>query len=389
MQPPELAARSRPTKADRTLAALAYVGPGWAVALLIAPPRRFVLRHTLLATTLHLTRCIASALVVLLWLLAHRGADPLAGPMSLQFGSLLVFGVPWLGLSGQLLLALALPLGGIWLLCLAGALIAGSGHTLDLHGLLNGDWSDPLPADSQPTTSRWDDPRQARALTEQRLNRIWHASRQAAAERRRVERMRWIRGEQDVVLGQLDNLNHMLSLGELSMNRFNLLHSELIAYLNELRQELLELEQRRAEPDGALDLSRRPTALGALPDVRVLSLAVVDASGAPVRTYGHFPLDESIITGMVAAFESLSAEMFGSHVHKTQLAGGQVVHFARGQALVAYAVFEDDPSPRQIANLRDFLGAFEETNRAALRVLPVDPSRLREVPAPFAVARPA
>ncbi|HET7036152.1 MAG TPA: hypothetical protein VFI42_10770 [Thermomicrobiaceae bacterium] len=389
MQPPDLAARARPTNADRALAALAYVGPGWAVALLLAPPRRFVLRHSLLATTLHLTRCVACALVVLLWLLAHRDAGPLTAPLALQFGSLLVFGVPWIGLSAQLLLALALPLGGLWLLCLAGALAAASGHTLDLHGLLHGDWSDPLPAESNPTTSRWDDPRQARELTEQRLNRIWRASRQAAMERQRVERMRWIRGEQDVVLGQLDNLNHMLSLGELSMTRFNALHSELIAYLTELRQELLELEQRRAERDSTLDPSRRPTALGALPDVRVLSLAVVDASGMPVRTYGYFPLDESIITGMVAAFESLSAEMFGSHVHKTQLSGGQVVHFARGQALVAYAVFEDDPSPSQIAGLRDFLLTFEETNRAALRILPVDPSRLREVPAPFAVATPA
>lgn len=386
MQPSLAQRQAQPRHSSQTVSALAYLGAGWAVVLLLATPRRFTVRHAQIAAVIHLARVGVCGLVVAGWLLAHRQTTPVAEPLSQHLGALLLAGLPWVSAPRGLLLALAFPLGVSWIAAAGGALAAASGHTLDLHALLHADWTEPAPrAWHRDTAPLVDDRVRARELTEQRLHRMWNASRVAAVERRRVERMDQLRAEQDEVLGRLDNLNQMLSLGELSLNRFNLRQADLIAYLDELRAEMGEIERRTGEVPVA-ESARRAAPLGELPEVRALTVAVVDPSGIPLRTYGHFPLDESIITGMVTAFESLSAEMFGSHVHKTQLADGQVVHFARGRSTVAYAVFEDEPAPGQIARLRDFLDAFESLNATELRRLPVDTAHLRDVPLGFEFA---
>ena len=388
MQPSLARDRFHPGSTSQIAAALSYLGAGWALALLFAPPRRFIMRHAMIAASLHMARVGICGLVIAIWLFAHRDTQPVAESLSLHLGSLLLLGIPWVNAPGGMLQALAVPLGASWIAGLSAAAAAALGHTLDLQGLLNADWSDPAPR-QQPrdTAPLFDDRTRARELTEQRLNRMWNASRVAAVERRRVERMDQLRAEQDEVLGRLENLNQMLSLGEMSLSRYNTLQADLIAYLDELRAEMSDIERRNGGVSASAETSRRgAAALGPLPDVRVLTLAVVDPSGIPLRTYGHFPLDESIITGMVTAFESLSAEMFGSLVHKTQLADGQVVHFARGRSTVAYAVFEDDPAPGQIAQLRDFLTAFESLNSTELRRLPVDTAHLRDVALGFEFA---
>lgn len=384
-QPP----RTIPGRRSRLMATLAYIGPLSLVIAGLLPRSRFVLRHALIAMTLHLVRFAMAGMVLTLWLFPGDGVETgRVARLAADLGALLLAGVPWPGgMTREAALLLSFPLGMTWIASLAGAAAAATGHTLDYHALLHADWPDAPPEPAVESSTPIDERAYARELRERQLARIWSASRVAQAERRRRERMEQIKREMEVVLVRLDYLNHLLSFGELSLSRFTAMHTELIGYLDALRRELVDLQARRTDVLSAEKRPVAPLALTEIPQVQVLTLAVLDPSGVPIFTSGHFPLDESLITGMVSALDSLSEEMFGSRVHKTQLAEGQVVHFARGQYTVAFVIFEDEPAPVQIGHLREFLDDFERANAAVLASPPVDTDRLVPVPVPFAFLR--
>lgn len=378
---------------NRRIATLAYLG---GVSLVLVPLRlrsRYVARHATVAGGLQLIRFAWATLTILVWSLSTNNQISLRiNRLLIDMCMLLITGIPWpSGMDVRFALALSLPIGCTWLLGLVGAYLAATGRTIDLDACFHADWSGEMiyPQESyvddkrSKVRRRPEDRSRLKEMTEQRLDRMWQASQLAASERRRAERLEQVRVDQNAVLSRIANLNRMLSLGEISLTRFNTVYAELIDYLNVLRLELNDLEMRRVD---ALDFNEsrpRPPTIDHVPETRVLTLAIVDTAGLPIRTYGEFPLDESVITGMVTAFESLSEEMFGSHVHKTQLADGQVVHFVRGQYTIAYANFEDEPAAEQIFRLREFHESFEAVNDAGLRDLPTDPARLTDVPTPF------
>jgi hypothetical protein len=118
----------------------------------------------------------------------------------------------------------------------------------------------------------------------------------------------------------------------------------------------------------------------------VETISIITADGVPIFTYGQFQLDEAIVAGILSAFDSLSEEVFGSRVHKTSLAGGQVLYFAHGQHVLVMAVFDDEPSPRQIEQLRTMLLQFEQANSGPLARKQYDPAYLHQVEIPFRFA---
>jgi len=387
---------SYPTRSiivNRRIATLSYFG---GISLLLIPfrPRsRYVARHVTVAGGLQLIRFVWATLSIIVWGLSTSEQSPTGiHRLLLDMCMLLVTGIPWpVGIDTRFALALSLPIGCTWILGLVGAYLAATGRTVDLEACFSADWSGEMnyphedAHDSQRhhDTRRMEDRSRVKEVTEQRLDRIWQASQVAAVERRRSERLEQVRVDQDAVLSRLANLNQTLSLGEISLSRFNAVYADLIDYLNVLRIEMNDLEMRRTDAIDFNDQRPRPPTIDHVPETRVLTLAIVDPSGLPLRTHGDFPLDESVITGMVSAFESLSEEMFGSQVHKTQLSQGQVVHFVRGRFSIAYAVFEDEPAPEQIFRLREFHEAFETINEAGLRNLPVEPTSLTDVMMPF------
>ncbi len=378
---------------NRRIATLSYFG---GISLLLIPfrPRsRYVARHVTVAGGLQLIRFVWATLTIIVWSLSTNEQTSFGiHRLLLDMCMLLTTGIPWpSGIDTRFALALSLPIGCTWILGLVGSYLAATGRTVDLEACFSADWSGEMiyPHEDfndghlHTNSKRAEDRSRVKEVTEQRLDRIWQASQVAAVERRRSERLEQVRVDQDAVLSRIANLNRMLSLGEISLTRFNAVYADLIDYLNVLRIELNDLEMRRLDGVDFKDQRPRPPTIDHVPETRVLTLAIVDTSGMPLRTYGDFSLDESIITGMVSAFESLSEEMFGSQVHKTQLAQGQVVHFVRGKYTVAYAVFEDEPSPEQIFRLREFHESFETINDADLHRLPIDPNGLTDAETPF------
>jgi hypothetical protein len=385
--------QTRSIVVNRRIATLSYFG---GISLMLIPMRlrsRYAARHVTVAGGLQLIRFVWATLTIVVWNLSSNDqVAPHMNRLLVDMCMLLITGIPWpSGIDIRFALALSLPIGCTWILGLVGSYLAATGRTVDLEACFNADWSGEMiyPQEEygdnqrQNAKHRAEDRSRFKEMTEQRLDRIWQASQLAAVERRRTERLEQVRVDQDAVLSRIANLNRMLSLGEISLTRFNSVYADLIDYLNVLRMELNDLEMRRMDAVDFKDQRPRPPTIDHVPDTRVLTLAIADTSGLPIRTYGEFPVDESLITGMVSAFESLSEEMFGSHVHKTQLADGQVVHFVRGRFTVAYAIFEDEPAPEQIFRLREFHESFEAINEDRLRYLPVDPTRLTDMPTPF------
>jgi len=388
-----MAYQTRAIIVNRRVATISYIGGLSLLIIALRPRSKYAARHANVAAGLHLIRFGWAALTLIVWGmsandLAARSLDRIAVDLSM----LLIAGIPWpAGIDIHLALALSLPLGFTWVLALAGAVLAATGRTVDLENCFHSDWSGEMQypddefsrASRSSGKSRAEDRSRLKELTEQRLDRMWQASQVAALEHRRVERLEEVRADQDAVLSRIANLNRMLALGEISLSRFNTVYSELIDYLDVLRLEAGNLELRRADARSLNEQGLRPPTIDSIPETRVETLAIVDPSGLPLVTHGHFSLDESMITGMVSVFESLSEEMFGSAVHKTQLADGQVIHFVRGQATVAYAIFEDEPAVEQILRLREYHQNFEMLNADVLRVLPIDVAQLRDLASPF------
>ena len=109
---------------------------------------------------------------------------------------------------------------------------------------------------------------------------------------------------------------------------------------------------------------------------------MIDLSGTPVFTWGHFPLDEALTAGMMSALDTLAEEMFGAPVQKTALAEGAVVSVVRGERTRLVAWFDGDPSPVQLRDLQGYLEEFERANAAVLASLPVDCGRIVALPVP-------
>lgn len=385
--------QTRSIVVNRRVATISYIGGLSLLIIALRPRSKYVARHANVAAGLHLIRFSWAALTLIVWSLsAYNMLDRPINRVALDLSMLLIVGIPWpSGIDIHLALALSLPLGFTWVLGLTGAVLAATGRTADLERCFHSDWSgemqysdDEFSRASRPgSKSRKEDRSRLKELTEQRIDRIWQASQVAALEHRRVERLDEVRADQDAVLSRIANLNRMLALGEISLTRFNTVYAELIDYLDVLRLEAGNLEMRRADARSLNDHGPRPPTIDSVPETRIETLAIVDPSGLPLVTHGHFSLDESMITGMVSVFESLSEEMFGSAVHKTQLADGQVIHFVRGQATIAYAIFEDEPAVEQILRLREYHQNFEMVNAEVLRVLPIDVAHLRDLASPF------
>jgi hypothetical protein len=371
---------------ERWRAALAYLGIG-ALVVLAWGQGRFSRSHAWTAALLHLLRLIISGLGLGLWHVSQRDAALAPGDWLDWLWHLItmaLLGLPHPGFGGVARSPWLAPAGAIWLLDLAGALIALSGRSLPWPAPVVDGVAAGAPAVAQQERAR------LRRLRDQRLAQIRSATATAAGERLRERRIHESKRELGANLVRLDHLNHLLATDQLSGARHRALAGEVEEEITALREELAALGARisgslapRSEAIG------RVAGLGGQLQARTLSLSFVDRSGMPLFTFGQFPLDEALIAGMLSAFNSLSQEIFGSPVHKTHLAKGQVLYFVHGQWCVLMALFDAEPSPAQTAHLQSCLTTFEYNNAAELQRDPVTPARLRPIGIDFDLAQPA
>lgn len=374
---------------DRLLAALSYVSVLGLVIFAAVPMRQFLARHNWLAVSLHLVRFAWVAATLAIWWvvgdhstevynLRYFGAD---------LAMLLIAGVPWnTTWSTAALPWFVTPLAVTWVLSFGGFLLAASGRTADFHAFTHADWSDPKVRRIWLSRSPEEEREMARIARERQLERLQQSTRLVTTERER--RTRIVAYEEEIA--RLEKLrlhnDHLLGVGEISRRRYDMMQDEIDREIAELMSRIHELQSRIAMPPSVVPDRLRVHRLERDAESPLEGLTIVTPDGLPLFSYGHFALDEALVSGILSAFDSLSEEVFGSRVHKTNLAEGTVLHFAHGQWVVILAVFTDEPSPRQVEHLRKMLQQFEAANAGPLSRKAWDPAYLHEVQIPFRFA---
>ena len=192
--------------------------------------------------------------------------------------------------------------------------------------------------------------------------------------------------EAEELIGRLQaeraHIDQLLALGEISRRRYDSLADDIDEEILELQAAVNVMRQRQTAPT-TVPKKLRVGRLDRTPESEVETIAIVAPSGVPLFTYGSFQLDNAIVAGMLSAFDGISEEVFGSRVHKTELAEGQVVHFAHGHYVIVLAIFVEEPPPRQIEQLRTMLQQFEAANAGPLSRGAFDPNYLHEIISPF------
>lgn len=389
----------------RLLAALGYLGLTGALVPLAQPDNLFVVRHARRGVVLHLLRVALIAPVLALAL-----TDPINGrstatllAFARDISLLVLIGMPspeiMAGTSGLWILG---SLVFTWGLQFLGMLLACSGLTADMHAFLHAEWPNYSGPDRRGAGRRRNDggivtvtelereyKESVVKLRENRLARVRAADSVAASERQRGRSLAELQEEFDKANARRAHMNTLLELGEVSERRWAESTRQLDARLRELATEIAIHGARRlavAEPDGR-SWRDQPTDFYA--QVPLQTLAISARSGIPLFTYGNFHLDEALVTGILSAFNSLSEEVFGAQVHKTQLAEGQVLYFVHARHTVTMAVFDEDPSPAQLRTLRDLVDEFERNNTQELTRNSPDPARLSEIDIPFSFVNSA
>lgn len=364
------------TMVQRLGAALSYVGCGSLIALLWSRGR-FVTGHARFAFLLHLSRLLISGVGLGAWhfFVSSQPAGRIADLFDWVWflTGLGVLGVPltFVNNTSTFFIVLALM---VWLVDVAGIVLALQGRALP--------WDASQPsAEETPSESpgSLEEKARLRRLRDQRLARIRYATTTAASERLRERRISDSKHELGANMVRLDQLNHMLATGEISSSHYQQLAINVREEIEALREELTLLGARVATGVPDRPANGRVGMLGNQLHAQTISISFVDLGGVPLFTYGHFPLDEALVAGMLSAINSLSREVFGSPMHKTQLAEGQVLLFIYGQWCVLMVLFNADPSPAQITRLEAGLKAFEQTNAVELKRNPVSPARLHPV----------
>ena len=384
----------------RLLAALGYLGLTGALVPLAQPDNPFVVRHARRGVMIHLLRVMAIAPVLAIVL-----TDPINGRTT---ETLLLFArdLSLLVLIGSPSPDVLSGTSGIWILCaliftwglqFLGMILACSGLTADLSAFLHADWPNYSGDDRRALSGRRREDHSVAKVTDgereykeavvklrdDRLARVRAADSVAASERQRGRSLTELQEEFDKANARRSHLNKLLELGEVSERRWAESTKQLDSRLRELATEIAIHGARRlavAEPDGR---SWRDLPTDVYAQVPLQTLALSARSGIPLFTYGNFHLDEALVTGILSAFNSLSEEVFGAQVHKTQLAEGQVLYFVHARQTVTMAVFDEDPSPAQLRTLRDLVDEFERINAQELTRNSPDPARMTEIDIPF------
>lgn len=383
----------------RLLAALSYFGLTGALVPLAQPDNPFVVRHARRGIALHILRI---ALVVPV--LALPVTDPYIGwsydtlmTFAQHLSLMVVIGVPGPGaLNGAAGVWILAALIFTWGLQFLGMLLAVSGLTADVHAFLHADWPNYGGTDRRAYGRRRSDRSETERETkasivrqrEGRLARRRQADTVAAGERDRMRSLTELQDEFDETSARRAHLTKLLELGEISERRFNELTTQYDRSCTELATAIAILGARRLAMGDMDSRSRRELPTDLIVHVPLQTLAITAHSGIPLFTYGTFHLDEALVTGILSAFNSLSEEVFGAQVHKTQLAEGQVLSFVHARWTVTMAVFDEEPSPAQLRLLRDLVDDFEQRNSTELARSSPNPARLHEVEIPFTFAPP-
>lgn len=375
-----------PTPSARFWAALSYLGAFSIVIFVAQPRRRFTRLHNRTAVPLHVLRFLWVAGALAAWWKSDTtpGTDYGIEKFGADVGLLLLAGFPRVSvLQSDAFAWIIWPLVVTWVCSVIGFGLSLSGGTADFRAFAHANWNDIVRREDDGQARAKLEKSQARMARQRQLDRLQRTTKVMGVERGRRERSRELDDTVQRLQAEREHINQLLALGEISRRRYDSISEDIDREIGELRGALNEITARSDTQIGRIPGKMRVGRLDRAPESEVDTIAIVTPSGVPLFTYGTFQLDEALVAGILSAFDSITEEVFGSRVHKTELAEGQVLHFAHGQHVVVLAIFTEEPSPKQVQQLRQMLQHFEAANAGPLSRLQYDPDFLHQVAAPF------
>jgi hypothetical protein len=99
-------------------------------------------------------------------------------------------------------------------------------------------------------------------------------------------------------------------------------------------------------------------------------------SGMPVKSIGQFGVDPALFVPMLSAYRSAAKEIFGAGLRSTQIEGGKWLSFIPGKITTTLALFNMEPSAKQLKVLDEMQNLFESANAYNLSNTVVNPEQL-------------
>jgi hypothetical protein len=100
---------------------------------------------------------------------------------------------------------------------------------------------------------------------------------------------------------------------------------------------------------------------------QVLSYAIYETtSGVPLAQVGDFSVDPGLLVPMLSSFRSITKELFGAGMKRTEIEGGRWLCFVPGRYTTLMVIFSAEPATLQLQLIEDLHRDFELANELAL-----------------------
>lgn len=99
----------------------------------------------------------------------------------------------------------------------------------------------------------------------------------------------------------------------------------------------------------------------------LISYAIYETeSGMPLAQMGNFTLDTALIVPMLSSFRSITQEIFGGGMRRTEIEGGRWLCFVPGECTTLIAIYQEEPASLQLQTVQDLHSDFERVYHMAL-----------------------
>jgi hypothetical protein len=97
-----------------------------------------------------------------------------------------------------------------------------------------------------------------------------------------------------------------------------------------------------------------------------------NSSGIPIYTIGKFTFDPDLLVPMLSTYRSATTEIFGGGIRTMQIEDGSYVCFVAGVVTTMIAMFNNEPSGKQLDFLGELHETFERANHNQLEQSPIN-----------------
>lgn len=153
--------------------------------------------------------------------------------------------------------------------------------------------------------------------------------------------------------------------GKINQRQFQAVYSHYQRQRLEVEEALIEMPGsgawRAVAVEGHTSFLRQQHA------AQVLSYALYEtASGISLAQVGDFSVDPALLMPMLSSFRSITQELFGAGMRRTEIKGGHWLYFVPGRYTTLVVIYSAEPAAIQLKTIEDLHRDFELVNELTL-----------------------